>query len=209
MTKSILFSLGAAFLMATTASAQWTNADGADPFNPNSNQLMTPQIIYDPGSGLVSIGNIGTNGVIDSTDNAQLLGDDVGMISFQITATDPTISTVLPLFEDGIAWSAPVFFNGKMQLSGSAVGAAFLPVSAEPTPVMQLATGLDADNFRDADGNVSISVGTNFNATSPGTTLFTTGDAFETGAFRIVPEPCGLCLAVLAGVAIVGYRRRQ
>ena len=131
------------------------------------------------------------------------------MISFQITATDPTVAAVLPVFDAGIAWNAPVFFNDRMQLSGAAVAGSFLPVSDEPTPIMQLATGLDADNFRDVDGNVSISVGIGFNGNSPGTTLFSTGDAFATGAFQIVPEPCGLCLAILAGVALVGYRRRQ
>ena len=203
MLAGVLFWTSAAF-------PQWSDFDGQDPLNPNSNELMNPTIYYDPTSGLVSIDNAGTNGVVESADNSDLLGDDVGMISFQITANDPTIQGVLPNFIDGVAWNLPVFFNGKMQLSGAAISGAFLSVADEPVPVMQLATGLNVENFRDDNGEVSISVGVNFNRTSPGNTLFTDGDAFATGAFRIVPEPASWILAAgLAGIVLVAMRRRQ
>ncbi len=63
--------------------------DWTDVQNPNSGIALSPSFEYDPDTGLISMSNIGPNGLVDSGDNTTLLGDDIGMISFQVTTTLP------------------------------------------------------------------------------------------------------------------------
>ena len=195
--------------IACTAFSQWTSGGGETPINPNTGQILNPSFAYDPLDGVLYLENSGPNGIVDSLDNLTLLGDDVGFISFLLTAPpDTTVDRLLPLVTDSIAWAAPVVFNGKVQLSGTAINASFLAISEDPMPLVQLAPGFGVDDFRDADGNVSIEVGVNIEFAQPGTTIFTEGDAAASGAFRVLPEPGGFGMLLLAAISMLKLRRR-
>lgn len=173
-----------------SASGQWEARFGLPPVNPNSGLEMRPQLIYDGASGLLSIANAGENGIVDSQDNTTLAGDDVGMISVVITVAPPVpLTTVLPIFADGIAWAAPVNFDGRVQVSGNAPAASFLPVAEQPTGIVQLPAGLQAIDFVGDLGEIEIEIGINHQFGVPGLTLFSVGDPIASGAFAILPGP--------------------
>ena len=195
--------------MANTAFSQWTSGGGETPINPNSGEVLNPSFLYDPLDGILYVENDGPNGIVDSLDNTSLLGDDIGVIALLVTAPpETTVDSLLPQFADGIAWAAPVVFNGKVQLSGNAIAASFQPISEDPVPLVQLSPGFGVDDFRDTDGNVNIEVGVNFGFAQPGTTIFSVGDAAASGAFRIVPEPGAFGMLLLAAIAMLKFRRR-
>lgn len=196
-------------LTASSAYSQWGGFNGELVLNPKSGAPVNPTFFYDSTDGLFYIENNGPNGVIDSADNMLLQGDDVGFISFIIdTSAVTTVQPTLPVFGDGIAWDAPVIFNDSIQFSGFAIAGAFLPISNDPVAIFQTDPGLDVDDFRDSNGNVTIEVGINFTQSAPGNTLFSVGDAASTGAFRVVPEPGALSMILMAGLSLFRFRRR-
>ena len=196
-----------AFSLAASAQAQWVDGNGDPVINPNSGGTVSPCLRYDPATGILSVLNAGPNFVTDSTDNLTLLGDDVGMISLLLTyngdASD--VSAVLPVFADGIAWSAPTVFNGKIQLSGNAIAASFLPISLDPVPVAQLPTGLSLQDFLNpSTGNVEAEMGINFEFNSPGATVF----ASDFVTIFCIPEPTASVLGIPPLVLLARRRRR-
>ncbi len=200
--------------ISSTASAQrWVGANGMPVVNPNSGVTLDPEFNYYPETGLVTITNVGANGVVDSANNMTLGGDDYGMISALLSISSPSTPTtgVLPPFGDGIAWAAPSNFNGKIQLSGNAITASFLPVSTSETPIFSLPVGLTAADFRNTSGNVTVETGVNFNFGAAGSTLFSTGDALMSGAFNIVqvPEPMSIVMLGSALLGTFGMLRRR
>ena len=196
-------------LCANSAFSQWNDGNGNLVLSPNSGAVLNPSFLYDPADGVFYVENVGPNGVVDSTDNLTQAGDDIGLISLLVSApAGVTVEPTLPVFDNGIAWAAPVVFNGQIQLGGTAVLGNFLPISDEPTAVFQLNTGLGVDDFRNSDGNVTIELGVNFASGMPGATLFSVGDAAMTGAFRVVLEPGAFGMIMLAGISLLGFRRR-
>ena len=95
-----------------------------------------------------------------------------------------------------------------MLLEGVAIAGSFLPITEDPVPLLQLTSGFSVDEFRDADGNVNMEVVVNFTIDTPGETIFTVGDAAATGAFRVLPEPNGSGMLLLAGLSILKFCRR-
>ena len=209
--KKLLLAVTILVLAVTQAQAErWATADGGPPINPDSGLEMDPTFCYDPSDGLLYVFNAGPNGVDDTTTGGELGGDDFGFISLLLTASSDIVGspTVLGPFQDGIAWSSPVFFNGQVQLTGNAIAGSFLPISEDPVPIIQLLPGLTSDDFRGSDGLIGIETGGNFSLAAPGSTLFSVGDAFETGAFKIIPEPTALGLVLMAVLGLAGFRRR-
>ena len=208
--KNAIVILLAVFLGAQFAHAQrWLNSNGGPAVNPNSGMEVDPTFCYNPADGVLSVYNAGPNG-IDDTMGGAIDGDDFGFTSLLLTASSDILSEpiILPFFQDGIAWAPPVFFNGKIQLSGNAVSSpGFVAISEDPVPIIQLLPGLTADDFRNDIGIVSIETGDLFTIGSDGG-ISSVGDAFETGAFKIVPEPNTLILIMVAGIALIGLRRR-
>lgn len=173
---------------------QWEARFGLPPVNPNSGLEMNPRVIYDPFSGIVSLDNAGDNGIVESDDGSgnfnTLLGDDVGMISFVMTMqSDAEIEVLLPVFGNGIAWGAPNYFDGRIQLSGNSITSQFLPVRENPTEIFALPSGLTAADFAGPSGSIEIEIGINHAPAVPGMTLFSVGDPIASGAFQILEEP--------------------
>ena len=202
-----------ASLCANAAFAQWTIWDGiSSPVNPDSGEVLNPTFLYDPADGMFFVENVGPNGIIDSADDETLLGDDIGLWSFLISATDRFVEPVLPHVTDGLNFYDPVYFNAKIQL-GPAHHEGFLPVATEPTAIFQLSPNLTADDFRNSRGDITIELGVNLAPMSPGTILFSDGDPIASGAFRIgtverVPEPGTLSMILVAVLSLLGLRRR-
>ncbi len=149
---------------------------------------MNPVFTYDQRTGFINLTSVGDNGVVDSLDNSTLLGDDFGMISVVLSIADAALepAATLPIFADGIAWSRPVNFNGAVQLSGTFIATSFLPIDAKGTAIFQLPLGLKSAAFRSPSGNVEIETGVNYTRNLPGVTLFSVGDALQSGAFRMI-----------------------
>ncbi len=220
-TNAMKLAIAAVIACCTVASAGWTEVE-----NPNSGIALSPSFNYDSTTGLISIDNVGANGIVDSTDNGPdpnlgapslgLQGDDIGMISFQVSINLPNGPLTGPLtgFANGIAWAAPQIFNGKVQLSGNGVLASFLPISADPTPIVQLPTGLTFADFQRADGTVGLEVGANWNWGQPGGTIFDQdAGSPASGNFTVdgqsVPEPATASLLLSAVLAGFGLLRKR
>ena len=217
--KTIVFAIVLGLLATATSNGQrWLGGDGAPVLNPNTSADFSdggPVFRYYQETGAFTVVNSGANGVVDSTDNLALAGDDYGLISLLITAGEAVetggITTELPVFGEGIAWGAPVFFNGQIQLSGNAVAASFLPIEAEEALLFTLAPGFTAESFQNADGEIAIETGVNFATGIPGNTLFSSGDPIASGAFEViaVPEPTSVILLAGALLGMVGIARRR
>ena len=199
----------AILVLAQVAQAQrWTTSDGGTPLNPNSGDQVDPIFCYDSDSGLIFVNNAGPNGVNDSL-NGSLGGDDYGLISFILSTNATTATAVLPGFLDGVAWGDPAIFNGSVQLVGFPVsGPGFLAIDTAPVPFVRIDAGLTDADFRAASGFVEIETGLSADFGTAGSTLFSLGDALDSGAFKIVPEPGSFLLMLLAGVSLLGLRRR-
>ncbi len=202
--------------LISPAFAAWVGADGQPVINPNSGRVLNPYVWYDARTGLINVNALGPNGVVDSHDNLTLIGDDVGLISLIVGYVDSgvTATQVLPVFADGIAWGAPAVFGRKVQLSGNAITASFLPIGAGP--VVQLPVGLGyADFGLDEDGNplwpgeFYLAMGVNFSLGQPGSTLYSdqpiaiVGPVFTTDLNGDGLSDCadidGLSLAIVNG----------
>ena len=215
-----------ALLMATSTFAQRWNPT---PTNPISGLNADPSFCYNPDTGFIYISNAGANGIDDSDAAGAFRGDDYPLVSVLISfpgtlntgvsnnadSLDDPI-TVLPVFdaESGIAWGAPVLFNGSFQLVGNPVAApGALAISQTPVALMQIDTGLTAADF----GSVTIESGFSFEfGAGGGGTTFSVGNALDTGAFHIgdcltVPEPGALSLLSMAGLGfgLILRRRRK
>ena len=179
----------AASMVTSETTAQWQARFGLPPNNPNSGLEMNPSVIYDYATGVVSLDNVGNNGIVDSSDNSTLLGDDVGMISFVLSSRRldfEEITPLLPTFEEGIAWNWPIYFNGAIQFMGTSITGQFLPISESPTELFQLPAGLSAADFVSDSGVIEIELGTNHTVAGTGVTLFSVGDPIASGAFEIL-----------------------
>lgn len=206
--------------------AQWMDSAG------NAVVDISPQFRYYPtdmaadtldqygnaiSAGSVTFVSTGPNGTVDSTDNLNAAGDDGRLISALISVADDTIAveSVLPQFDDGIAWGAATGFNGKIQLSGNAIAASFLPVTETETVLFRLPAEMTLEDFTNADGLITIETGQNDTFGAPGRTLFADidpADAVGDGAlFSIVqiPEPSSFALIATALLAGLGLRRRS
>ena len=217
--KTVVLAIALGLFAFSTSNAQrWAGGDGSPVLNPNGGADFSaggPVFRYYEETGSFTIVNAGPNGTVDSTDNMTLASDDAGLVSLLITMQDAenaNITASLDGFEDGIAWAAPVGFNGKIQLSGNAISASFLPIVADERELFVLDSGLALDMFRDDDGNIGIETGVNFNFGQPGNTLFSVGDPIASGAFEYVPavpEPSTVVLLGSAVLAIFGIARRR
>ncbi len=177
---------------------RWLTNDGMSPVNPNSGLEVDPVFTYDPADGTLFLFNAGPNGVDDTVDDV-ISGDDFGFLDFTLTVDSlTTIEQLLPPFSGGVAFGAPVFFNGTLQMVGTSATGAGHVISEDQIPLVRLDTGLTVDDFRDADGNVRITT----------TGLSNVGDAFATGAFQIVPEPSSFGLLLTAGLVLLFRIRR-
>ena len=206
--RSVVVSLIAILLAVHSAEAQrWTNREGEPPLNPNSGQPMDPTFLYDPVDGLFYIDNVGSNQIVDSTDNSFLQGDDTGLIRLTLFGNFDQVESVFPLFVDGIAWAVSLSDDG-VELQGNAIAAAFLPIATEPTAIFQLEPGLGANDFRDSVGVARMEVFSAYTFQGCGRELLSTGDALQTGALQIVPEPAGLSLMLILGLGIFARIRR-
>ena len=177
-------------VLTTWSAAQWEARFGRPPINPNSGLEINPKVFYDPITGIVSLDNAGDNGLVDSLTTDFLLGDDVGMISFVMTTrlnSNTDIETLLPVFEDGVVWSPPIYFDDRVQLQGTSIHGIFLPILESPTALFGLPTGLVEADFLGPSGLLEIEIGINFDVGLPGATLFSVGDPFTSGAFQILP----------------------
>ena len=199
--RTLLVCCAAALLACTAAHAQrWDPS----PTNPTSGLTLDPSFCYDPGSGNIYIENSGPNGTNDTAADGSFLGDDYPMVSVLISFTGtlstgidlPTASPdgiddptpVLPGFANGIAWGAPRFFNDKLQLVGQPISTpgGALPISEDPTALMNIGMGFTAADF----GMAEIETGFSFDPGAAGSTTFSVGDGFASGAFHV-----GSCLA--------------
>jgi len=168
-------------------------------------------------AGSFTIRNAGLNGVVDSTDNAVIGGDDYGFIAIDISVQfpyDDQAVLALPAFADGIFWD---FFNLALlpgiQLSGAVTpGVQFLPVSASETVLWTMEPGLDATAFTGPSGFVEIETSYNLQEGVQGGTLFSVGDPIASGIFSVVghvPEPSSLSLACVSLLMGLGFWRRR
>ncbi len=216
MTSKNLFVAVALLLMAIVspqAHSQWADASGDAVINPGSGEEINPSFTYNPTNGLFSIINAGNNGVVDSTDNFNLLGDDAGMIEMLISFPGQTNLMLVPELEgilaDGLVWNEPQLFNNEIQLIGNAVQASFLRIQEGSTGLFFLDPGLSDADFRNEYGVVEIEMGLRVEMDN-GIPMFTTGDAFETGAFQIVPEPdLGSASLLVFFLAMLKFRCRR
>ena len=145
------------------ATAQWLESDGDQPVNPNSGQRINPRVSYDPATGLVSLENAGGNDFADSSDNITLQGDDTGMISLALSLADPQdIGRLIPPWIDGIAWNAPEYVDGFVELVGIGVTGRFLPVGEQPASLFQLSPGLGPEEFFASSGMVEMRMSIDF-----------------------------------------------
>lgn len=199
---------------AAVVNAQgWVDSDGLEVLD------LSPVFKYYPADGMVTVVNVGRDGVVNSADNGRRDGDDLGLISLLLSkATDPTtLEAALPPFADGVAWGAPVFFNGSIQLQGTAVTGQFLPVNVEETALFRIETDLGVADFLNMDGVVQIEVGNNDAAGAPGRTLFAdipeADIRMDGGAIifdpLVIPEPSSFALLATALLAGLGLRRRS
>lgn len=189
--RTLASSLLTIAVFSSLVTAQWVDRDGLPAINPNSGLEMNPRIIYDPTSGLLSIDNAGSNGLVDSINNMTLQGDDIGMISIAFTLAPEFsrgLSRVLPFFVDGIAWTEQVWFADRVQMNGNAIAASFLPISADPVALMQLPLGLDASDFLGPSGALEMEIGVNHAFGTSGMTLFPVGDPVANGQFVVNPS---------------------
>ena len=186
----LLFSLSS----PTTVLAQrWTGSDGNTVLNPNSGANLSiggPVFRYYQNTGAFTIDNKGPNGVVDSTDNKTLLGDDYGFISLLLApkfSFFAGLTQTLSVYEDGIAWAYPIGFDGRFRISGNAISAAFLPIKKNETVLFRLAPNLTADVFAGGGEFIDIATGVNFAHGYPGASLYSLGDPLESGAFKVLP----------------------
>ncbi len=192
-------------LLAFDANAQrWATADGDPALNPNSGIEVDPTFCYDPSDGLFYIYNAGANGIDDTPASGVIGGDDFGLNLLFIPYDGATAELAQPAFGNGLAWSASIF-NSRISLNVSPS----LFISESPIPILQLDPGLTADSFRAPSGFVDIELGSISGAGVPGQTIFSVGDAAETGAFKIVPEPSALCIILGGGLLLAGWQRRR
>lgn len=187
----------------TLVSAEpWVDADGNFVTNPGYLSPLEPSVIYDPGTGIVSLINAGTNGVVDTEATAITpQRDDVGMISLITPVSDSAAGNAAERIiggasglEDGILWTTFTYFAGKVQLIGTGVGGTggFVPISVDPIPLWRTLPGLDESAFGDGEAAMGL--------TFAPFTIF--------GGLELVPEPGCLCLIVSALLVMVRFRRR-
>lgn len=196
--KQVVFGLIAVAMMSTLAFGQpspdpslWNNVQ-----NPSGLQAV-PVVYYDQATGVMSLNNLGLNGVSDTAGGSAIGGDDVGTISLLIRGPEPTSN--FPPFQNatfdptnGIAWSYQ-YFNGRAQLIGNAVTGQYILPGVNQ--IFQYAAGLTAADFQDVEMAV------NFTTGAPGANLF--------GSVQIVvPEPAVLALIGSLLLGICSFRRR-
>ena len=200
--KKIIIAAAIAAMLAVNANAAWTGEDGmSSVVNPMTQMELIPTVNYDSDTGVIWIDTTGLNGINETLASPELLGDDIGMVSFQIESQAFQEEFLLNGFVDGMVWSG-MYFAGKVQMFGIAVGTEFLPPSSR-TDLVRLPTGLDAANF----GQVEI--GVNFASGVTGDILFNTGTNPDCTAINIIPEPLGIGMAGFGLLALLaGYRRR-
>ncbi|MEM7316366.1 MAG: hypothetical protein AAF497_24805 [Planctomycetota bacterium] len=201
MRKTII-AVAVAAIFAANASAAWTGEDGTSSvMNPMTQMELIPAVNYDSDTGVIWIDTTGMNGINETLASPELLGDDIGMVSFQIESQALQEDFLLSGFVDGMVWSG-MYFAGKVQMFGIPAGSEFLAPSSR-TELVRMPTGLDASNF----GQVEI--GVNFASGVMGDILFNTGTNPGCQAIDIIPEPVGLGMAGFALLAFMaGYRRR-